>query len=690
MRSRRLANGRLTAVLHPRLPAVLHYKVGRRFIAADPAPTRPACVVYAPDLGRNCTAEAAGLSASYAVRESAGEVAYAAALTRDGRAAIGFDIVFGLADEGFRVSLRNVHESSGWQLVHVDLARLASATTADPLSRLLVPSNGGRRLDPSRCAPGERLHKYSWVREAFSQVGVAYSDGASVLVRLESLNDFLLSSVVRTASGASASVGARMVHRMEARSAGLQFVVHRPSIVHLVMLEADRRDPATGWVPAARWLHDRQRPALPDRYAGRFVCKVFVGKPGSPAEVPFDAVLEGIRRRFRLFDGAAQVCYLVGFQHEGHDSGYPDVFTCNPAAGGLAKLKELLTEARACNATVSFHDNYDDAYRESPSWDPADIGTDASGEPLKGGVWNGVQAYWISLPKYERTKAEARLERTLSMYPVRDTYHLDVLTASVFRPDFDPASPADRNDDLAARLRLAERFRRRGLDVTTEGCGLPFLTSFRYFWDLPRPGSPLYEGDEPVPFAPFVAHGITGYGGSEADRHGVVEGLYFGAFHSRDIKASTTERELLDAFYLLFVPLNLLRDKAMTDYREHGASRTITYEDGSTVEVDFARLAHRVTVAGRVIVEDFVSCAPGPKPGTWLLYVSALQDMGTRMPLARWLCPPEWRGCGGLRAVALTPTGDGESRILPVADDGTFPLDAPLGVPLRLTPEAGR
>jgi hypothetical protein len=382
------------------------------------------------------------------------------------------------------------------------------------------------------------------------------------------------------------------------------------------------------------------------------------------------------------------VCYLVGFQHEGHDSGYPDVFTCNPAAGGLEKLKEIIAEARACNATVSFHDNYDDAYRESPSWDPADIATDSAGEPLKGGVWNGVQAYWISLPKYERTKADARLRRTLEMYPVQDTYHLDVLTASVFRPDFDPAAPTDRNDDLAARLRLAERFRQRGLDVTTEACGLPFLRTFRYFWDLPRPGSPLYEGDEPVPFAPFVAHGITGYGGSEADRHGVVEGLYFGAFHSRDIKRGTTETEMLDAFYLLFVPLNLLRNRAMVDYREQGASRTITYEDGSTVEVDFARLAHRVKVGGTLVIEDFVSCAPGPRPGTWLLYVSALQDMGTRMPISRWPCPPEWRGRGSLHAVALTPAGDGDSLSLPVADDGNFALEVPLGVPFRLTLEA--
>jgi hypothetical protein len=685
----RLANGPLAVCLHPHLPVVLRYEIANRVITGDPAPAEPVCMVYAPDLGRNETAKAAGLAVASTAHTSGGEVAYSVTLERDRRPAIGFDIVFAPDDSGFRVSLRGVSEHDDWQLVHVDLGCLASATTADPGSRLLMPTNGGRRLDPSRCAPGERLHKYSWVRESFSQVGVTYTEGASVLVRLESLNDLLVSRVARTASGGSASVGARMVHRMEAGSADLQFVVHRPSSLRLVMLVTDSADPASGWVPAAQWLHAQERSMLPDRYIDRFVCKAFVGKPGSPAEIPFDAVMDGIRRRFHLFDGVGQVCYLVGFQHEGHDSNYPDVFTCNPAAGGLAKVKQIIAEARTCNATLSFHDNYDDAYRESPSWDPADIAIDSAGGLLKGGVWNGAQAYWISLPKYERTKADARLRRTLEMYPVHDTYHLDVLTASVFRPDFDPAASTDRNDDLAARRRLVGHFRRRGLDVTTEGCGLPFLQDFRYFWDLPRPGAPLYQGDEPVPFAPFVAHGITAYGGSEADRHGVVEGLYFGAFHSKDIKSHTTEAELLDAFYLLFVPLNLLRDRAMVDYRERGASRTITYDDGSTVEVDFARLAHRVTVGGRTIAEDFVSCAPGTKPGTWLLYISALQDMGTRMPVATWPCPPEWRDRGSLRAVALTPTGDGERLVLPVAADGTFALDVPFGVPFRLTPEDG-
>jgi hypothetical protein len=337
---------------------------------------------------------------------------------------------------------------------------------------------------------------------------------------------------------------------------------------------------------------------------------------------------------------------------------------------------------------VSFHDNYDDAYDNSQSWDPKDISIDTKGELLRGGVWNGVQAYWISLPKYVKSKAAARLQSTMDLYPVHETYHLDVLTASVFRPDFDPSAPSDRNDDFAARKRLVEIFRGHGLDVTTEGCGLPFLETFRYFWDLPRPAASVYDGDEPVPLAAFIAHGTVGYGGSEADRYGVVDGLFWGAFHSKDFTSRTTEAEMLDAYYLLFVPLDLVRDKAMIDYEVRGAYRKITYDGGATIEVDFQRLFHRVVVKERPIVEDFISFAPGPRAGTYRLYVSALQDLSTRMRRMEWPCPNEWRGLSRLQATALTPDGDGEVISLAVKENGMIVLDVPFGVPYRVQPGA--
>ncbi len=689
MGSLSLKQGTIGIDFHDRFPVVLRYAVRQKLIVGDAHPEEPLYLVYSPDRRENAGSADAGLQSSSRTRVSNGEVEYSIVLSRDGRAVISFVVAFALEGTVCTVMLRDVVEKEEYQLVSLDLKRLASAVVSDPNSRVALTAHGGRRIDPARCEAGERLHRYNWVRDAFCQVACVYTSRASATLHLASLNDQILSSVSGPDAPRQASVGVRIAHRMEARAPHLQFVVHSPSRIRIEFLATDRDDPLTAWVPAARALHGQTRNTHPDLYAGRFVYKVFVGKPESPAEVPFDAVIEGVRRRFHLFDGAGQVCYLVGFQHKGHDSGYPDVFSVNEAAGGAGKLEQIIAEAAAYNTTISFHDNYDDAYQASPAWDPKDIAIDSRGELLRGGIWNGIQAYWISIPKYVRCKALSRIRRTFAQYPVHDTYHLDVLTASVFRPDFDPVDPSDRNDDLAARKRLVEMFRTEGLDVTSEGCGLPFLETFRYFWDLPRPGAAVYEGDEPIPFAPFIAHGTVGYGGSEADRHGIVEGLCYGAFHSKDFSFRTTEAEMLDAFYLLQVPLNLLRGKAMVDYEEQGALRKITYEDGSTVEVDFMRCAHRVTIGGSVLVEDFISFAPGMQPGTYILYISPLSEMGTRHGHGPWPCPREWRGCAGLRATALTPTGEGETRFIPVTEDGMLVLDLPPGVPHRVLPMPG-
>jgi len=336
MEYQRLAQGQLAVTLHPKLPAVDAYRVAGGSLRADPHPVEPTCLVYSPARGCNLTAAEAGLSWRCAVHGHDAGVSYEISLEREERPVIGFILDFRMEHSGLRLGLGQVHEAEGFQLVHVELPRLLSACASDPGSRLVLPTHGGRRIDPARCSTGERTHRYNWVRDAFCQVGIAYAPGVAAVLELESLNDWLLSSVYALGSDACASFGVRMVYRMEAQEPGLQFPVHRPSAVRLVLLATDQNDTAAGWVPAARWLHAQRRNPNPDRYAERFIYKVFVGKPGSPSEVSFDAALAGVRRRFHLFDGAGQVCYLVGFQHQGHDTGYPDVFTVNEAAGGAA------------------------------------------------------------------------------------------------------------------------------------------------------------------------------------------------------------------------------------------------------------------------------------------------------------------------------------------------------------------
>jgi len=283
------------------------------------------------------------------------------------------------------------------------------------------------------------------------------------------------------------------------------------------------------------------------------------------------------------------------------------------------------------------------------------------------------------MPVYAAHKAPERVRRTLEQLPIPYTYHLDVLTASVFRVDYRPDGPTGKDADLAGRLAVVEEFRKRGVDVTSEACGLPFLGSISYFWHHPRDRRGAHEGDRPVPFGPFIAHGHVGYGGSHVDEAWeILDALLYGAFYSQDLTAKTPMKEILDAFYMLQVPLNALRGELMVEYAEDGTRKRVEYSDGSSVEVDFESQDHEVRVRGWRVLKDFTCFAPGTREDTYLCYRSR-----DREPV-RWQLPPEWSGAERIAAVALTETGDGEAHEITVTD-GALVLDLEVGVPFRLT-----
>ena len=77
--------------------------------------------------------------------------------------------------------------------------------------------------------------------------------------------------------------------------------------------------------------------------------------------------------------------FLCGWQHDGPDTGYPDVFTVNSQAGSLEELNRCIEEAKKYNAVLTFHDNYDDCY-DNEYFDPEIAALD----------WNGnYMTSWI-------------------------------------------------------------------------------------------------------------------------------------------------------------------------------------------------------------------------------------------------------------------------------------------------------
>lgn len=548
-------------------------------------------------------------------------------------------------EDSLKLVLSHFVETSRIHIVMLRLNGLAAATESDEASRLALPAHGGRLIDPATCANGRIDHRYNWILDSLGCAAIVYTTQMTAVVRVRMMDNQLTSMVGGISGKRFAQLGSLLRHRYTlndssysrakpGRSAQYSedtddcvfetdFALEEDPFVDVDMIAHDDVEPCSGWTIGACHVRGTLQGKRTDFYKGKLVYKIFVGAPGEPVQTDIHQIRSLIFALAARTGNGGQVPYIVGFQHQGHDSGYPDVFALNPALEGKDALEKLVKDAQAVNCTLSFHDNFDDAYAASPSWSSDDIARDNAGHLLRGGIWNGAQAYWNSMPWYAGNKTEARIRKTLHFFPfLKHTYHLDVLTASVFRVDFRKGSPSGKQKDLQARLQIVEQFRNLGLDVTSEACGLPFIGTISYFWHMQRMPFSLYDGDRRIPMVPFLVHGKADYAGTHTDTpRNILDGLLYAGFYSNDVTASTPMKELTDAYFMVQMPLDKLRDDLAVTYKEWNAWKSIRYKSGAVVSVNFESEECSVEVDGRRILQN--GCLMMPQAdGSTLVYRS--------------------------------------------------------------------
>ena len=184
------------------------------------------------------------------------------------------------------------------------------------------------------------------------------------------------------------------------------------------------------------------------------------------------------------FDEAAQVAehfrrdlgiehamfVLAGWIHRGYDNQHPDILPAAPECGGDEALIECSKRVRACGYLFGLHDNYQDMYRDAPSWDESYIMRNADGSLCAGGVWAGGQAYLtcsrraIELAKRPQNLAEVRRLFDPSIYFIDTTF------AAPPYECFDPQHPLTRSDDIRYKAELCDYAREMmGLFGSEEG-----------------------------------------------------------------------------------------------------------------------------------------------------------------------------------------------------------------------------
>jgi hypothetical protein len=220
--------------------------------------------------------------------------------------------------------------------------------------------------------------------------------------------------------------------------------------------------------------------------SGLFLCQRDGDGAVKKVYLTFEQALDAIRKIDNLTLGIPKIIFLVGWQFNGHDSGYPSWSVVNEHlkrpqdATALDSLRWLMVSAREYHTTVTLHINMFDAYRDSPLWKVYDenniIIKDAHAEPIEGPRYDDMQSYQISYAQeWKLGYAQKRIDALLRMLPElkeAGTIHIDAFKSiQGVRPSDPISSPLlgyTIEDELAAQRKILRYWRMNGVDVSTE------------------------------------------------------------------------------------------------------------------------------------------------------------------------------------------------------------------------------
>lgn len=422
---------------------------------------------------------------------------------------------------------------------------------------LLIPADSGLNFS-------QRFDTSGYEGCHMEMLGVV-KDGATALI---TWNDPYVAADVRSAVTNLAGVSARQILstsfalRKSAKAVTVQFL-GKGGIVEIAKAYREVAKAKGLWVPWSKKLEGH-----PDRakYFGASNYKLWSTLSRSMNE---DSSKETSVKVNWTFDESAQVAehlkndlkldrvlfILGGWIHRGYDNQHPDILPTAPECGGDAAFSSACRRIRALGYVLSLHDNYQDIYRDAPSWNEEYVNKNPDGSLTKGGHWAGGVAYITCSQKaVELAKRPQNLVAVKKLSDA-DSYFIDTTYAAGFYECFDKNHPLTRADDMRWKQAISD-YAREVFGSFGSECGrewaIPHADFFEGFTgvsgtyyhnkDLPKNlGAtvvPLFEmvyrdciamygkyGYDPAQAAEYVLHHIVI--GRPLNYHNVPAGLYW-------------------------------------------------------------------------------------------------------------------------------------------------------------------
>ena len=560
--------------------------------------------------------------------------------------AVEADIVFELKERVLKISVENIIEYADFTLLEYKFNSLAELDDG-----YLLDFFGSGRLVPIQ--PSAKTPKTSkpfktstpvWFEKKYDvrNAAVLYDKNGMIIIESTHIDSKISTGIINVNGQSRGVVGGSIVTAIKgensipptsaisAISSISVIKVKEPPVfkIELADLTALQGQPPD-WQFAARLLqrgvHSNN---ARDLYRGVYFYKQLAtwgpipdekyraGKTGKPKDsnpltqslfktVRFDEITENVRKFSNLTDGAKQVMYITGWQKGGFDNAYPYPYDAEERCGGLSGLRSCLEETRKYNTMSGLHDNFDDISYMHSDFPYAAI--DETGEKWRGWIWAGGMTYNIGMKKYADSGAMAdRVNKMTSLLPLKDTYHIDVLTAEVCRYDFDPENPASAEDNFKAKMSVIDEFNKHGIDITSELLVHPAVSKIGFALHTRLDTDQTFiPGDCFVPLVQMIYHGIIGYCCPSDTKEQILWGLLLGGhtFYEQDI----TKETCVSRYYIQNIPAMMLYDKKMTGFSYNNKRTKVRadYENNSFVEVDFDTEKYTVVIDGTIAAKDF-------------------------------------------------------------------------------------
>jgi hypothetical protein len=541
----------------------------------------------------------------------------------DGHPAATFTIRYELQQATVFVSLENVREEPGYQLIDVATPDLATVREEDGGGWLAHGETGGNLIRLNQAKAGRLAPNRFWFGVAATLPVVMIGTAKALCVQeVTAFMDTTELAVEGEPGHRKAELGTIAVHRINGSLAwDMNSDPGKPPVhgnEHTPNLLVGQRPTArldfaadydhngvVDWLDGAKIVRSRM-PEIPTHYYDdRLPYMVHVDEPRWPApRMTFEQTASLVRKVAMVTAQAPQDVYLWGWQFHGKDTGYPAVNVVNERAGGRDALFKLMADSRAVNANVSFSDNFDDAYKSSPAWDPRYIARRPDGELWDSRTWTGEMSYIIGLAKYMAGPGTERVRYTCKQYPLKDTYLIDVLSYYPIRNDWDPEHPASGIKNLMeGRYKVLDEFKKCGLDVVSEQMRYAFIGRNSVNDNGPT-GGPSPFGGEAIPLAAAIYRhsAIWGLSGQAWRQAPEIYTLFYNGHEF--FGGPETPEHVAQFYYSEMVPWYQVHSRDVESYRREGDRTIIGLSGNSSIDIDWKNSRYVVTVDGVEVARD--------------------------------------------------------------------------------------